>query len=112
MYLEVKSVTYLLDQNHAAFPDAQTKRGQKHLRHLMEVIERGDQACLLFLINRTNITQMSPAWTIDQMYARLLYQAQQKGVQIIAYTTHISPQGIGLGSLCPIHIHADPPKPN
>ena len=55
---------------------------------------------------------MSPAWEIDPIYARLLYEAQQKGVQVIAYTTQISPEGITLGALCPIHIHATPPNPN
>lgn len=103
-YLEVKSVTYLLNEGHAAFPDAQTKRGQKHMQALMDVIEQGHQACLLFLITRSQINRLSPAWEIDPLYAQLLVQAQQKGVLILAYTTEISPQGISLSSPCPIDL--------
>lgn len=46
-YIEVKSVT-LLENNIGYFPDAVTIRGQKHLRELSLIAERGERAVLFF----------------------------------------------------------------
>ena len=83
-YIEVKSVT-LLEGTQGYFPDAVTTRGQKHLRELIEVTAQGHRAVLLFAVLHSGIKSVTPASHIDNEYAQLLMQAQQSGVEVIAY---------------------------
>ena len=87
-YLEVKSVT-LLQEGLGYFPDTVTQRGQKHLRELMQVVEQGHSASLLFCAQHTGINSVRAAETLDPKYAELLAQAADKGVQILAYGCRI-----------------------
>ncbi|MBL1385022.1 MULTISPECIES: DNA/RNA nuclease SfsA [Pseudoalteromonas] len=88
-YVEVKSVTLISqDDPHSGqgyFPDAQTLRGQKHLRELIEVVELGHRAVLLFAVLHEGINIVSAAAHIDEKYAALLQQAIDGGVEVIAY---------------------------
>lgn len=93
-FVEVKHVTLSLQPAIAAFPDAVTLRGQKHLRELIEQVKQGHRAVMLFIIMRTDVDQFTVADTIDADYAVLLRQAAAEGVDILAYKTAIDPQGI------------------
>ncbi|MEZ3501316.1 DNA/RNA nuclease SfsA [Pantoea sp. KPR_PJ] len=94
-YIEVKSVT-LLEQGKGYFPDAVTIRGQKHLRELSAVAAAGHRAVLLFAVLHSGIEDVSPARHIDTRYADQLAQAQQDGVEILAYRADLSPTGLFL----------------
>ncbi|MDO6444875.1 DNA/RNA nuclease SfsA [Colwellia sp. 1_MG-2023] len=83
-FIEVKSVT-LLEEQQGYFPDAKTERGQKHLRELMEVVEQGKRAVLLFAVLHSGINSVKAAAHIDSKYATLLSLAKEKGVEVIAY---------------------------
>lgn len=108
-YVEIKTVT-LLEQGKefsagaGFFPDAVSARGQKHLRELMAMAAQGHRAVLFFLVQHTGIKTVSPAAHIDPQYAKLLDQAAQSGVEIIAYNTHISPIDIYLDKALPVVI--------
>ena len=99
--IEVKSVT-LADHEQGYFPDAITQRGQKHLRELMSVAAEGQRAVILFAVLHSAITRFSPARHIDMKYAQLLTEAQQRGVEILAYKAEISAEGMSLKKLLPI----------
>jgi len=103
-YIEVKHVTLKLDSGEAAFPDAVTSRGQKHLRELAEQVEFGHRAVMLFIIMRTDVDLMMPAATIDPVYTDLLKQASDKGVEILAYKTAINTQGIQVTGAIPVKL--------
>lgn len=99
-YVEVKSVT-LLSQDapktgQGYFPDAQTLRGQKHIRELIEMVEQGHRAVLLFAVLHDGITQVSAAKHIDEKYAQLLTEAIAKGVEVLAYKAKISAKEVTL----------------
>lgn len=94
-YIEVKSVT-LLQQGRGWFPDAVTERGQKHLRELSKIAQGGSRAVLLFAVLHSGIEDVSPARHIDARYAELLVQAQQNGVQLLAYQAQLSPLSMAL----------------
>ncbi|MFD1804054.1 DNA/RNA nuclease SfsA [Mixta tenebrionis] len=94
-YIEVKSVT-LLQQGKGYFPDAVTVRGQKHLRELALIAQRGERAVMLFTVLHSGIEEVSPARHIDARYAEQLAQAQQSGVEILCYRAEISPTGMWL----------------
>jgi sugar fermentation stimulation protein A len=83
-FIEVKSVT-LLENEQGYFPDAKTERGQKHLRELIEVVEQGKRAVLLFAVLHSGITSVKAATHIDEKYSNLLKLAKLKGVEVIAY---------------------------
>ncbi|MTH45159.1 DNA/RNA nuclease SfsA [Intestinirhabdus alba] len=100
-YIEVKSVT-LAEKEQGYFPDAVTERGQKHLRELMSVAAGGERAVLLFAVLHSAIGRFSPARHIDVRYAQLLYEAQQKGVEILAYKAELSTAGMTLKEPLPI----------
>lgn len=94
-YIEVKSVT-LLQQGKGYFPDAVTVRGQKHLRELASIAQRGERAVMLFTVLHSGIEDVSPARHIDARYAEQLAQAQQSGVEILCYKAQLSPAGMWL----------------
>ena len=94
-YIEVKSVT-LAENEQGYFPDAVTERGQKHLRELMSVAAEGQRAVIFFAVLHSAITRFSPARHIDEKYAQLLSEAQQRGVEILAYKAELSAEGMAL----------------
>ena len=97
-YIEVKSVTLLDDLNSGQgyFPDAQTTRGQKHLRELTEMVQSGHRAVLFFAVLHSGIEKVSAAHHIDAKYSLLLKQAREAGVEIICYKAEFSDNEIRL----------------
>ncbi|WP_166112250.1 DNA/RNA nuclease SfsA [Pseudoalteromonas sp. Z9A5] len=99
-YVEVKSVTLLSENDthngQGYFPDTQTVRGQKHIRELIEMVEQGHRAVLLFAILHEGINTVSAAAHIDEKYAQLLNQAINKGVEVLAYKAIISANEVTL----------------
>lgn len=90
-FIEVKNVT-MAQGREAQFPDAETTRGQKHLRELIKLVEAGHTAEILFTIQRGDCEHFAPAHEIDAEYTRLLREAASKGVRITPLTVHLSPQ--------------------
>jgi sugar fermentation stimulation protein A len=68
MYIEVKNCT-LVQKGIAAFPDAVTLRGQKHIQTLRLVQEAGMRAALVFIVQRMDAQYFQPASWIDPEYA-------------------------------------------
>ncbi|WP_062569525.1 MULTISPECIES: DNA/RNA nuclease SfsA [Pseudoalteromonas] len=104
-YVEVKSVTLLSEDNPQSgqgyFPDAQTVRGQKHIRELIEMVQQGHRAVLLFAVLHEGISQVSGAKHIDETYCSLLTQAIDCGVEVYAYKADISASAIALTEQVP-----------
>ena len=103
-YIEVKSVTLLMDNQVGMFPDAVSTRGQKHLRELMGMVEAGHRAVLFFCVNHTGIERVRPADHIDPEYGQLLRQAAKAGVEILAYRADISSHEIVLTRPIPVDL--------
>jgi len=99
-YIEIKSVTLLTSSDPVGlglFPDAVTARGAKHLRELTEIVRHGARGVLLYCVQHTGIDRVEAAAGIDPVYARTLTEALASGVEVIAYSTKISVEGIELG---------------
>lgn len=95
VFVEVKSVTLgFADTDIAAFPDAVSTRGAKHLRELTALAEMGQRAVLIYCVNLSGITAVRAAQEIDPEYAAALAEAKTAGVEVLAYGTHITPAGI------------------
>jgi sugar fermentation stimulation protein A len=96
-FVEVKSVTLgFADSRVAAFPDARTERGSKHLRELAALARAGTRAVQLYCVNLTGIDAVRPAVEIDPAYAAALREAVDAGVEVLAYGAAISAQEVRL----------------
>lgn len=102
-YVEVKNVT-LIEGELALFPDAVTLRGQKHLRDLMQVVDAGQRGVIFFVIHREDARQFAPADDIDPEYGKLLRQAADHGVEILAYQTVITPPEVRIDHPIPVSL--------
>ena len=94
-WVEVKSVT-LRTGGLAAFPDAVTERGRKHLRELVRLARRGHRAALVFVVQRGDCAAFRPAYEIDPEYGRGLRRARDAGVEILPYQARVTPREITL----------------
>ena len=103
-YVEVKHVTLSLQEGVGRFPDAVTKRGQKHLRELIQQVKSGYRAVLLFIIMRTDVNLVSPADSVDAEYGQLLREAVREGVEVLAYGTKIDQDGMLVNQAIPVKI--------
>lgn len=82
-YVEIKNTTLMTEFDgvkYAQFPDAVTERGQKHLQELMNLIDDGHQAELIFTVQRNDVKFFSVAKDIDPDYAKLFEKAVKKGL--------------------------------
>lgn len=94
-YVEVKSVTLGFDgSTTAAFPDAVTQRGARHLRELTAMVRAGHRAVQLYCVNLTGVEAVRPAEEIDDAYAQALRQAVADGVEVLAYGVQLTPEYI------------------
>jgi len=100
-YIEVKNVS-LKEGSQALFPDSPTERGRKHLRELMDIAKGPDHALMLFISQRDDVDGFSPAKEIDPEYAMLTKEAQDAGVQLLAYACTVSENGIVVTKPLPI----------
>ncbi|QIR13647.1 DNA/RNA nuclease SfsA [Shewanella aestuarii] len=102
-YIEVKSCT-LLEDGIGYFPDAVTTRGQKHLRELMQMVQQGHRAVLMFVVQHSGISLVKPAEHIDSEYADLLKQAVEQGVEVLAYKTLMTPSTSKITAPCKVAV--------
>jgi len=102
-YVEVKSVTLAI-HGMAAFPDAVTERGTKHLKELIRLRHRGERAALVFVIQRDDCAEFRPADEIDMEYGNWLRKAVKAGVKVFPYRAKVSPKEITLIGRLPFRL--------
>ncbi|MBR65027.1 MAG: DNA/RNA nuclease SfsA [Rhodobacteraceae bacterium] len=83
--LEVKNVTLISNDEVAEFPDAVTERGLKHLKMLINSIEKGYKPYVLFLTQIQGINNFRIAKEIDPNYFKGYIEARKAGVKFLAY---------------------------
>lgn len=95
-FIEIKGVTLEKD-GLAMFPDAPTTRGTKHVLELMEAIKEGYTGTVLFIVQMEGCHTFTPNTEMDPAFSRALKQAQEKGVQILAYDTVVTENELTIG---------------
>lgn len=109
-YVEIKNSTYRTPvagepgTYTAAFPDAVTKRGQKHLRDLRGVVEGGHRGVIFFFVGRADCQRFRPADEIDPTYGATLREVAGRGVEILAYRMRFSPRCLTLLDRLPVDL--------
>ena len=92
-FLEVKGVT-LENDGIAAFPDAPTERGVKHIEELIQLKEQGYGAAILFVIQMKGIHEFRPNDITHKAFGDALRRAAKSGVTIYAYDCIVTPESI------------------
>ena len=101
-YLESKSVTLVVDDGQALFPDAPTTRGVKHLHTLMRVVAEGHRAGVVFVVQRSDAQFLSPHDSADPDFGAALRHAEAAGVEVRAYGCTVTPREIRLADPIPV----------
>ncbi len=97
IYIEVKNTTWIT-KDIALFPDTVTKRGQKHLIELKELIPRS-RSVLVPCITREDANFFAPGDEADPLYGKLFRESLNAGMIIIPcsfifHKDHITWNGI------------------
>jgi len=90
IFIEVKSCTLIVNKR-VLFPDAPTKRGARHMRHLAHALSVGDvdDAAVIFVIQRPDGEIFSPHDGNDPDFGDALRAAHEQGVRIIPLLTKV-----------------------
>lgn len=93
IFVECKGVT-LENNGIVLFPDAPTERGTKHINELIKAVSEGYKAYLIFVVQTDNVKYFTPNKETDLNFADALKEAKEKGVNIKAFTSKITPDSI------------------
>jgi sugar fermentation stimulation protein A len=90
IYIEVKSCT-LVEDGHAFWPDAPTKRGTRHVRALARALreELATRSVVIIVIQRPDAGVFSPNDRTDPIFGKVLRAALNRGVELIPLTTKV-----------------------
>ena len=89
IFLEVKGCTLETD-GIARFPDAPTERGVKHINELIDCVNEGFEAYILFVIQMKGIKHFEPNDKTHSAFGDALRNAESKGVNILAYDCNVT----------------------
>lgn len=92
-FAEVKGVT-LEDNGIAAFPDAPTQRGVKHINELVSAVENSYCAYIIFVIQMKGMKLFTPNDVTHKAFGDALRQAAGKGVKVLAYGCDVAPDSL------------------
>ena len=97
IYIEVKNTTWI-KKDVALFPDTVTKRGQKHLIELKELIPES-KSILLPCITRNDADFFAPGDEADPLYGKLFRESSSAGMitipcSFVFHKDHVSWNGI------------------
>ncbi len=92
-FIEVKGVTLEKD-GVASFPDAPTLRGVKHINELIDCVERGFKAYIIFIIQMKGVNLFTPNYETHFEFGETLKRARENGVKIIALDCIVTPDSI------------------
>ena len=87
VFVELKGSNLLIDGK-CLFPDAPTSRGKRHVEELMEAVEKGYEAIILFMLLR-KCKCFEPNSRLDPDFADVFYKALKKGVEFVAFQVEI-----------------------
>ena len=100
-WLEVKNCHLRRSGTLAEFPDCVAARSLKHLRELTAMVEAGERAVMLFVIQRTDCDAFSACADLDPAYARGLTEAAARGVEVLAHACEISAETVRIAKPVP-----------
>lgn len=103
IFVEVKGVT-LENDGIVRFPDAPTERGIKHLKELQKAVNEGYEACVVFLVQMSDVKYFEPNYETHFEFAEALRTARDNGVRIYAFDSIITTDEIKLNNQIEVRI--------
>lgn len=100
-WLETKSVT-LVQHGVALFPDAPTARGRRHLADLCTLVQQGQRAAVVFIVQRPDAEAFAPHPEADPQFPAALQEAAACGVEVHAYTCRVHLTEIAVAREIPV----------
>lgn len=94
-YLEVKNV-HMKEDATALFPDSVTQRGTKQMRELMPLLKQGKKGCVIYVVQRKDVTTFDIARSIDPVYDQVINACKDLGLETLAFACQVTPQEITL----------------
>ncbi|MEI8215922.1 MAG: DNA/RNA nuclease SfsA [Eubacteriales bacterium] len=82
VFIEVKGVTLIVDRV-GMFPDAPTIRGLKHINELIDAVENGYEALVVFVVQCKGIDYFTPHRVMQKEFGDALDQAAKVGVKML-----------------------------
>lgn len=83
-FIEVKGVT-LEEDGIAAFPDAPTERGLKHLEELIRAQQQGYSGYMVFVVQMKGIREFRSNDRMHKAFGDILRRAARLGVHVLVY---------------------------
>ena len=102
-FIEVKGVT-LENDGVAAFPDAPTERGVKHIYHLIDVLQEGYEAYVIFIIQFKPVKYLIPNDATHAEFGKALREAAAAGVHVLAYDCIVTPDSMQLDQVVQVQL--------
>jgi sugar fermentation stimulation protein A len=100
-WLEVKNCHLRRAGTLAEFPDCVAARSLKHLKELTAMVEAGERAVMLFVVQRTDCDAFDACHELDPAYARGLDRAAADGVEVLVRTCVITEEHVTLAGPLP-----------
>lgn len=95
-FIEVKNCSGKVGDT-AFFPDCRSERAVKHLEELISLKKKGFRTVLIILVQRSDVNYFAPGDKYHPEYGALFRKAIKLGVEIKAFSTIVSTEGLLLG---------------
>lgn len=102
--VEVKGCTLVEGEGRALFPDAPTTRGARHVRELARAVDEGIDAHVVVVVQRDDGRTFSPNDRTDPDFGDALRRAAAAGVQVHAFLTDVTREGVQLSEAIPVDL--------
>jgi sugar fermentation stimulation protein A len=100
-WLEVKNCHLMRQPGLAEFPDCVAARSAKHLQELEAMVDAGDRAVVLFVVQRSDCSAFSACHDLDPKFAAGLERAADAGVEVMVYSCHMDVTGVRIAAPIP-----------
>jgi sugar fermentation stimulation protein A len=90
LWLEVKNCHLSRGNGLAEFPDCVAARSTRHLGDLEKMVQQGDRAAVLFVVQRTDCDRFTAASDCDPAFAAALDRVADAGVEVLIYACDIA----------------------
>jgi sugar fermentation stimulation protein A len=102
LFVEVKGVTLVPGGGLSMFPDAPTTRGTKHLRELIDAVNEGHRAAVLFVAQRGDVKWFTPNDGTDPAFGEALREARNRGVEVYAVSSRVTIEEMEITGQVPV----------
>lgn len=102
-FVEVKGVTFAA-KGVAKFPDAPSERARKHVGELIDLVQAGYEATIVFVVQVPGCQYVAPYEEIDPAFAKLLREAATARVRMLAYEVSMVQGAIEIVRELPVRV--------